>query len=59
MIICKSQNKLSNNYDLKDSFPQLFILGGVGKFSCQLCNESGYREFIRHLALKDGAHFGI
>ena len=40
-------------------FLQIFILGGVCKFPCEICNKSDYREFIRQLAVKSGAHIGI
>ena len=39
---------------------QLVSLGWYNKESqCGLCNKSCYREYVRHLAVKNGEHIGI
>ena len=58
-IIFKSQNKLCDNFRFKDPVPQILTSGMVYKFQCRLCNESYYRECIRHLAVRSGEDIGI
>ena len=42
-----------------DPVPQILTSGVVYKFQCGLCNNSYYREYGRHLAVKSGEHIGI
>ena len=58
-VIFKSQNKLSNNFRFKYPVPQMLTSGVVYKFQCGLCNESYYRECVRHLAVSSGEHIAI
>ena len=50
-VIFKSQNKLCNNFCIKDPV--------VYKFHCGLHNESYYREYVSHLDVKTVEHIGI
>ena len=58
-VIFKSQNKLCNNFRIKDPVPQILTSGVVCKFQCGLCNESYYGECVRHLAVRSAEHIGI
>ena len=57
--IFKNQNKLCNNFWLKDPVPKILTSGVVYKFQCGLCNESYHRECVRHLSVRSGEHIGI
>ena len=58
-VIFKSQNKLCNNFCFKDPALQILTSGVVYKFHCGLHNESYYREYVSHLAVKTVEHIGI
>ena len=58
-VIFKSQNKLFNNFRLKELVPKILTSSVVYKFQCGLCNESYYGECVRYLAVKSGEHIGI
>ena len=58
-VISKSQNKLCNNFHFKDPVPQILTSDVVYKFQCGLCNESYYRECVRHLAVRSDEHVAI
>ena len=58
-FIFKSQNNLCNNFRIKNLAPQILTSVVVQKFQCELCNESYYRECIRHLAVESGERIGI
>ena len=58
-VILKSRNKLCYNLSFKDPVPQILTSSGVYKFQCELCNESYYREFVRHLIVRSGKHIDI
>ena len=44
---------------MKDPAPQILTSGVVNKFQCRLCNQSYYREYVRHLAVRSGGHIGF
>ena len=58
-LIFKSQDRLCNNFCLKDPVPQILTSSVFYKFHCGLCNESYYGECVRHLAVRSGEHIGI
>ena len=58
-IVFKSQNKLTKAFRFKDRIPKELTSGVVYKFQCGLCNESYYRECVRHLNVSIGEHIGI
>ena len=64
-VTFKCQNKLCYNFHFKKKFffkdpvPQILTSGVVYRFQCGLCNESHYRECVRHLAVRSGEHIGI
>ena len=58
-FIFKSQNKLCNNFHLKDFVSKILTSGVVYKLQCELSNESYYGECVRHLAVRSGKHIGI
>ena len=58
-VIFESQNKLCNNFRVKDPVPQVLTLGMVCKFQCRLCNEFYYVECIRQLTVRSGEHISI
>ena len=55
-IIFKSQNKLCNDFRLKDTVHQILTSGVVCKFQCGLCNESYYGQCVRYLSVRSGEH---
>ena len=58
-VVFKSQNKLCNNFRFKYPVLQMLTSGVVYKFQCGLCNETCYRECVRHLAVSSGEHIAI
>ena len=58
-VFSRSYNKLCNNFHFKDPALQILTSGVAFKFLCGLCNESYYRECVRHLAIRSGEHIGI
>ena len=57
-VYFKSQKKLCTKFHFEDNVPQILTSGAVYKFQCGLCNESYYRQCVRHLAVS-GEYFGI
>ena len=55
----KSQNKLAKAFRFKDRIPKELTSGVIYKFPCGFCNESYYRECVRHLNVRIGEHVGI
>ena len=74
-IVFKNKTRLGNNFHFMDRIPKDLLLvsfinfmnripkdptsGVVYKFQCGLCNESYYRECVRHLNVGIGEHIGI
>ena len=55
----KKKTRLGKNFHFKDQIPKNLTFGVVYKFQCELCNESYYRECMRHLNVRIGEHIGI
>ena len=53
------KTRLGKNFHFKDQIPKNLTFGVVYKFQCELCNESYYRECMRHLNVRIGEHIGI
>ena len=58
-ILFKSQNKLAKAFRFKNRIPKELTSGAVYKFQCELCKESYYGEYVRHLNVRIGEHIGI
>ena len=58
-VIFKGQNKLCNNFCYKDPVCQILTSGVVNKFQCELCSESYYVKWVRHLPVRSDEHIGI
>ena len=58
-ILFKSQNKLAKAFRFKNRIPKELTSGAVYKFQCELCKESYYGEYVRHLNVRIGEHIRI
>ena len=58
-IVFKRQNKLAKAFRFKDRITKELTSGVVYKFQCGLCNESYYRECVKHLNVRIGEQIGI
>ena len=58
-IVFKRQNKLVKAFHFKDRITKELTSGVVYKFQCGLCNESYYRECVKHLNVRIGEQIGI
>ena len=53
------KTRLGKNFHFKDQILKNLTFCVVYKFQCELCNESYYRECMRHLNVRIGEHIGI
>ena len=58
-IVFKSQGKLANVFQFKNTLPFDLVSGVVYKYTCGRCNSSYYGETDRHLKVRSGEHIGI
>ena len=55
----KNKTRLGNNFHFKDRIPKDLTSGVVYIFQCELCSESCYGEYVRHVNIRIGEHIGI
>ena len=58
-IVFKSQGKLANVFQFKNTLPFDLVSGVVYKYTCGRCNSSYYGETDRQLKVRSGEHIGI
>ena len=58
-MVFKNKTRLGNNFHFKDRIPKDLTSGVVYIFQCELCNESCYGEYVRHVNIRIGEHIGI